>query len=106
MNLTDRWDLLYAEVNGYPTIGQAGLRDTEHPCTEFLPGTPAGRCQSDGHYLCGECEHREVGCTICGMHRVRCECQGCDLDHCWDVAVATRLDGLSLCADHAAMEFG
>lgn len=105
MNLVARWNALYAEANGYETLGQPGVRDVNHPCEVFSPGVPSGDCQSDGHYLCGECGNREVGCIICGMHRIRCDCQGCDLDGCYDTAIATRLDRLSLCADHAAMEF-
>lgn len=43
-----------------------GIRDPDNPCTEFIPGQPSGvsgsafGCESDGHYLCGECENRVV----------------------------------------------
>ncbi len=37
-------------------IGVAGVRDPEHPCGEFSPGTPTnGGCEGDGHYLCQRC---------------------------------------------------
>jgi len=37
-------------------LGQAGVRDPDHPCVEFEPGSPAGGdCMTDGHYLCAEC---------------------------------------------------
>lgn len=45
-----------------PVFGAPGVRDPAHPCSMFQPGTPAGDCASDGHYLCGECcEYRGRG---------------------------------------------
>lgn len=37
-------------------VGRPGERDPENPCVEFLPGSPAGQCLGDGHYLCNECD--------------------------------------------------
>ncbi len=46
-------------VGGEGTIGEPGMRDSEFPCNEFMPGKPgAGHhadCQGDGHYLCKNC---------------------------------------------------
>ena len=57
--LAQRWNELYAAVNGRTTLGQVGVRDPENPCEAFdgrdYDGT--GRCASDGHYLCTECSH-------------------------------------------------
>jgi hypothetical protein len=37
-------------------------RDEDAPCPsrEFEPGHPAGRCDTDGHYMCTECVHASV----------------------------------------------
>jgi hypothetical protein len=35
--------------------GTTGVRDVDAPCEAFRPGTPAGHCDTDGHYLCAEC---------------------------------------------------
>lgn len=40
-----------------PPDGLPGLRDVDHPCEDFDPGTSFGVCSSDGHYLCSECRH-------------------------------------------------
>lgn len=41
-------------------FGAPGIRDPENPCSEFQPGptSPSARCETDGHYLCDECEHK------------------------------------------------
>ena len=61
------WRLLEAEVNGRSYVGQVGVRDPEHPCAGYTPTAEPdllgiritaagnGRCDSDGHYLCGGC---------------------------------------------------
>lgn len=37
-------------------LGAPGIRDPEHPCAEFSPGSPTdGGCDGDGHYLCFQC---------------------------------------------------
>lgn len=37
--------------------GLDGVRDVDAPCVAFRNGTPRGECESDGHYICQECEH-------------------------------------------------
>lgn len=37
-------------------VGQQGVRDTLNPCEYFKYGIASGNCESDGHYLCKECE--------------------------------------------------
>lgn len=54
-------------------IGSAGVRDPDFPCDGFSPGEPDGDCQTDGHYLCHECENAEL-CETCGQIDDRCEC--------------------------------
>ena len=36
-------------------------RDADLPCPSraFEPGLPAGTCETDGHYMCRECEHAD-----------------------------------------------
>lgn len=70
-----RWNALFAFVNDHPTIGVAGVRDTANPCEDFTPGTPTtrGQCDTDGHYVCDECEYRAT-CEGCGLRPVHCEC--------------------------------
>ena len=38
-------------------VGSPGVRDPDHPCTEYDPGPPVGgaECGGDGHHLCGGC---------------------------------------------------
>lgn len=52
-NALERWEDLVCFANGRPPR-YVGMRDPEHPCTEFdgrgYRGT--GRCTSDGHYMC------------------------------------------------------
>lgn len=52
----------------------ADRRDPEFPCDEFRPGEPAGRCQTDGHYLCHECVECQLCEGGCGQIEARCEC--------------------------------
>lgn len=42
-----------------PKTGDRGVRDPEHPCSDFEPGAPSerGQCMTDGHYMCHECVH-------------------------------------------------
>lgn len=54
-------------------FGLAGVRDPDHPCDDFSPGDPRGRCMTDGHYMCRECEHADL-CEGCGHIEARCEC--------------------------------
>lgn len=53
-----RWWRGYAEK----PVGVPGNRDPDAPCSGYEPVEwkfPAWRdCQTDGHYLCGECCHR------------------------------------------------
>jgi hypothetical protein len=51
------------------------VRDPEHPCDSFVSGTPTldGDCETDGHYLCDECERRQT-CEGCGYRPSQCEC--------------------------------
>ena len=56
-----RWNTLYANLNGRPTAGVPGVRDTGFPCAFFAPeGGEDGIqiltvCRGDGHFLCWEC---------------------------------------------------
>lgn len=46
-------------TNRKPPDGLPGHRDPDSPCRAFWPvGKPSGTgsCQTDGHYLCVECE--------------------------------------------------
>jgi hypothetical protein len=43
------------ELAAGSTFGADGVRDPDYPCEHFRNGTPAGECESDGHYLCKEC---------------------------------------------------
>jgi hypothetical protein len=58
------WAVLVAQVNGRPTLGVPGVRDTSAPCHLYEPAYDAGAprpadgygtCSTDGHYLCREC---------------------------------------------------
>lgn len=61
--LDEAFDLL-AYVLGEKMItghlGDRGIRDPENPCRQFVPGVPSdtGTCESDGHYLCNQCEQK------------------------------------------------
>ena len=50
---------IWGRINGrFRTVpdGTSGVRDTDHPCDMFSPGTPTdGACRGDGHYLCAQC---------------------------------------------------
>jgi DNA-directed RNA polymerase subunit RPC12/RpoP len=70
------WSRLVAFVNGRRIIGP-GVRsiDQDDNCTAFEPGAPGhGDCESDGHYMCLECEllslaelrRRRGVCPDCG----------------------------------------
>lgn len=37
-------------------VGEIGVRDRMNPCKVFNYGPSAGRCESDGHYMCSECK--------------------------------------------------
>ncbi len=63
-------ELVYAKARGkvirwLEPIGAPGLRDPEHPCSEFIPintawgNTHSGHCETDGHYMCDECVNRQ-----------------------------------------------
>jgi hypothetical protein len=54
-------------------FGRAGDRDPDAVCDDFTPGVPNGRCSTDGHYMCLECEHAEL-CEGCKKIEARCEC--------------------------------
>jgi hypothetical protein len=54
-------------------MGDVGLRDPAAPCTEFEPGEPDGRCETDGHYMCRECIHGKF-CETCDQIEAQCEC--------------------------------
>jgi hypothetical protein len=71
----DRWSWLVAELNGRVVIGMPGVRDPEHVCEEFDPGSPDehGSCDSDGHYMCYECKHLHL-CGDCKRAATQCEC--------------------------------
>lgn len=78
-----RWRVLVCELNGgrIPD-GEPGIRDVDAPCEMFQPvgepfeqndGTDTGTCETDGHYLCTECQHIELR-TI---RRRRDQCEDC-----------------------------
>lgn len=50
-------------------------RDADNPCDGFKRGKPQPRaqCDTDGHYMCDECEERKT-CNGCGERPSRCEC--------------------------------
>lgn len=50
--------LIFEAKHALDDIGAPGLRDRKNPCFEFEPGLAAGDCETDGHYLCEECAHR------------------------------------------------
>ncbi len=56
-------------------FGANGVRDPEYPCAAFVGGSPTtrGECQTDGHYMCNECELRAT-CEWCGHRPTQCEC--------------------------------
>lgn len=39
--------------------GTPGVRDVDNPCSMFQPGPVlySAGCETDGHYICDECEH-------------------------------------------------
>jgi len=41
----------------------------------FSEGTPAGTCNTDGHYLCRECSHAIPFCAGCDYQPSQCECE-------------------------------
>ena len=81
------WRALVDEINGgripsYDRIpdGEPGIRDVDARCDAFEPvGAPYeiakgnGNCQTDGHYLCVECVHIELGT----LRRRRDQCEEC-----------------------------
>lgn len=71
-----RWNWLYAELNGRTVVGQPGVRDPEHLCDHFEPGEPHANntCDGDGHYMCFECSHLTLCADGCGARPVQCEC--------------------------------
>ena len=66
------WDQLVAEVNGRTMLGMDGVRDPGSLCDAFTTGTPTGDCETDGHYLCDECERRATCDCGCGSRPVHC----------------------------------
>jgi hypothetical protein len=76
-DLLRRWNELHAYANGRTILGMDGVRDPESLCDAFARGTPAGTCDTDGHYLCDECRERAT-CAGCGYRPTRCECVACD----------------------------
>lgn len=53
------WGELVENVNGRTHLGQRGVRDPDAPCEDFTATSydGTGRCRSDGHYLCVDCDH-------------------------------------------------
>ena len=47
-----------AFTRGPVPVGLPGNRDPEHPCAHYFPvkRPGGGPCESDGHYLCSDCE--------------------------------------------------
>ncbi len=54
----------WATAEGRKPVGVPGNRDPQNPCEAFAPRPRQrgdwGDCQTDGHYLCRECVHRET----------------------------------------------
>jgi len=54
---------VWGRINGrFRTVpdGTPGVRDSDHRCDMFSPGTPNnGGCQGDGHCLCTQCVLKE-----------------------------------------------
>ncbi len=77
MNEADR-ERVRADLDRVPrlrlqVVGVRGVRDPDSPCDTFEPGEPAGDCQTDGHYMCHECELAKL-CETCRQIDDRCEC--------------------------------
>jgi hypothetical protein len=72
----ERWNWMYAELNGRVAFGQPGVRDPDYPCDHFEPGDPQpnNTCDGDGHYMCHECCHLTLCADGCGQRPVQCEC--------------------------------
>jgi hypothetical protein len=51
-------DLIFQAQHMLDFVGAPGLRDTDAPCFDFEPGSPAGECHTDGHYLCFQCKNK------------------------------------------------
>ena len=49
-------DLIFQATHMLDAVGTPGLRDRDAPCFAFEPGQPSGDCETDGHYLCHECQ--------------------------------------------------
>jgi hypothetical protein len=75
-------------------VGDPGVRDPDAPCTEFEPGEPAGRCETDGHYMCRECVHGRF-CETCEQIEARCECPDDEQPETLGDLVVIRLPGWS-----------
>ena len=75
-NAMERWGAMVDAVNGRTRFGAAGVRDPDYRCSAFEPGDPRpnGECQTDGHYMCDECIHRDTCEHGCGKRVNNCEC--------------------------------
>ncbi len=65
-------------VLSHEGFGQTGIRDPDNICTAFVEGKPSmhgGDCDTDGHYLCDECERRKTCEGGCGYRPTGCECK-------------------------------
>lgn len=54
-------DVARVEVHDAVQAGRPGVRDVDAPCPVYEPGTPAGDCVGDGHYLCSGCQAMDPG---------------------------------------------
>lgn len=77
------WAELEASINGRTTFGMLGVRDPDAPCEGFTPGDPgAGRCDTDGHYLCWDCEEMSRSAVL---HRKCSQRSSCTCELCTEV---------------------
>jgi hypothetical protein len=85
--------MVYGSERRPDRIGDPGVRDPDAPCSEFEPGDPDGRCETDGHYMCRECVHGKF-CETCDEIEARCECPVDDEPEAYaDDLVMIRLPG-------------
>ena len=68
----------WAESSAEPPTGVPRMRDPDSRCTAFAPRPRKwndwGKCQTDGHYLCGDCCHQAQPeselITLAGVYKI------------------------------------
>jgi hypothetical protein len=80
VTLPPAWAELAAHVNGRTEFGMKGVRDPDAVCDEFEPGESGrGHCDTDGHYMCKECEHMSRHAVLYRQctQKSSCKCELC-----------------------------